>query len=117
MRGRTGTATNRKGRSARPRLLAIAAVATMCATTALAHGDYSEWKRPDTGTSCCNDQDCRPVELCDHGRGLDLGGKCTPIPWDKVINKPSPDGRTHVCWLNFPDGTLTVLCVVLEGAV
>jgi hypothetical protein len=81
-----------------------------------AHGWYTGL-RNRTGISCCDDKDCRPVGLCvlpDRKEGLLIEGVCLPIPWDKVLNMASPDGRAHACWQHFGHPP-AVRCVILPG--
>lgn len=77
---------------------------------AFAHEPYSHWLIPGTKTLCCNDRDCRPTQarLADDGLWEAWDGKrWLPVPRDRVLKVPSPDGRSHVCEI---DGT--VLCFV-----
>ena len=86
------------------------------AAPAWAHGWYTGL-RNRSGISCCEDKDCRPVELCvlpDRKEGLLIEGVCRPIPWDKVLNVASPDGGAHACWQPFGHPP-PVRCVILPG--
>lgn len=75
-------------------------LAAMATTAALAHDPYTDWKIPGTTTSCCNQNDCRPVrarvafdgiwEVWHEGRWL-------PVPAGAMLPFPSPDGRSHAC--------------------
>ena len=88
------------------------------APPARAH-DWYTGLRDTAGRSCCSDRDCRPVGLCvlpDGKEGLLIGSACRPIPWDKVLGVASPDGGAHACWYG-RGRRLTVLCVILPGAV
>lgn len=44
------------------RLLVSAAIVAAFLLPAQAHDIYTDWKRPDTGTSCCSSWDCYPTE-------------------------------------------------------
>lgn len=80
------------------------------------HGnpEYSQWMRslvrPDTGTSCCNFQDCRPTEadFRDGQWWADVLGEWRPIPPEKVVkDPPSIDGEAWVCAMN-----RTIFCFI-----
>ena len=61
---------------------------------------YDKWTQPDNGASCCNNKDCRPSRAYMHEDGLWRawnGSEWVAVPPGKVIEKPSPDGRTHWC--------------------
>jgi len=85
-------------------------VLLLMAAPAIAHEPYSNWKIPGTETSCCNDQDCRPVraranidgvwQVWHEGRWLDVQPR-------SILSIPSPDGRSHACIIGS-----TVLCMV-----
>ena len=96
--------------------LLAAAAAAAAPAPARAHGWYTGL-RDGTGTSCCDDRDCRPVGLCllpDRKESLLIAGACLPIPWDKVLDVASPDGGAHACWQ--PVGRRPSLrCVILPG--
>jgi transposase-like protein len=104
---------------------AVAALALLLfASGAQAHDWYAELKRPDTGTSCCSGQDCRPVDPCnisDHETGMLLDGVCERIPHDKILPIPSPDGQIHACYLTRTPAVTggkpehTILCVIEGG--
>lgn len=82
----------------------------LMAAPAIAHEPYSNWKIPGTTTSCCNDQDCKPVraranidgvwQVWHEGRWLDVQPR-------SILSIPSPDGRSHACIIGS-----TVLCMV-----
>ena len=66
----------------------------VAAVPAGAHSWYTGL-RNRSGISCCEDRDCRPVGLCvlpGKREGVEIEGVCRPIPWDKVLDLPSPDG-------------------------
>ena len=86
------------------------------AVPAGAHGWYTGL-RNRYGISCCEDRDCRPVGLCvlpDKRQGVVIEGACRPIPRDKVLDLPSPDGGAHACWQGFGQPP-AIRCVVLPG--
>ena len=60
------------------------------------HSDLSD----KYGVSCRGGEDCKPTAMCrlpDGREGIVVLAACRPIPWDKVLGVPSPDGRAHVC--------------------
>jgi hypothetical protein len=73
-----------------------------------AHAFYEKWMQPPKPTvSCCNKQDCEPVEArFDEKRGIYqayIEGQWVDIPQNIVLDpkKPenaSPDGSYHACW-------------------
>ena len=92
-------------------LLLLAAV-----VPAAAHGWYTGLHNR-YGISCCEDRDCRPVGLCvlpDKRQGVVIEGACRPIPRDKVLDLPSPDGGAHACWQGFGQPP-AIRCVILPG--
>jgi len=100
---------------------ALALAALLWAAPALAHEWYTDLRSAD-GASCCNGQDCEATPLCVGPKGhegLLLRTICFPIPWDRVLDVPSPDGDAHVCWENHPDHYSpvrpTIRCVILPG--
>ena len=74
----------------------VAAIGLLClSTSVLAHDIYSNLRDRD-GRSCCNGQDCRPVQVT----VLPNGSYYLPttneiIPADMA--SPSPDDRFHHC--------------------
>lgn len=94
--------TARMMRETRMGLVLIAAAAALLIGwgAARAHDGYENWTQPDNGGSCCNDHDCRPVRA-----SQDLNGQWTawvegrevPVPPNKIMRRPSPDGRSHWC--------------------
>lgn len=100
----------------RPTSLLVLLASTVPA--AQAH-DWYGGLRDSGGRSCCNDRDCHPVGLCampDRREGLLIEGRCRPIPWDKVLAIPAPDGQAHACWFHV-GGHPAVQCVILPGQV
>src|SRR5262245_46735141 len=94
----------------------ILLVLLAAAPPAWAHSWYTGL-RNRSGVDCCGDWDCRPVGLCvlpDRKEGLVIQGICRPIPWDKVLPLPSPDGSAHACWEPFGRPP-PVRCVILPG--
>jgi hypothetical protein len=105
----------------RPMVL-LALASSVAANPAGAHGWYKSLRHKD-GTACCDEGDCRPVDLCVCGGGREcllVDGSCVPIPWERVLPLPAPDGRAHACWPKDPDvagSTRPILiCVVLPGS-
>ncbi len=69
---------------------------------------YQNWARPDNrAMSCCNKQDCAPVEHVRRFNGQlqmqrAIDGAWITIPAEKLENnvedaRDSPDGRSHMC--------------------
>lgn len=98
---------------------------------------YSDWQRLDTGTSCCNKQDCFPTQFKvdkagnwyalrrDGWQDTGLASNWVRVP-DHLLEhnamsatyarhpRGSPDGRNHVCIANdFAGSVPTVLCAVV----
>jgi hypothetical protein len=79
-------------------------------SAAYAHEQYHEWKIPGTETSCCNDQDCKPVRARANIDGLWQvwhEGRWLDVQPQSILPIPSPDGRSHACIIGS-----TVLCMV-----
>lgn len=75
---------------------------------ARAHDIYHDWKT-ESGVSCCDDKDCRPVRATyvdDHWE-IWHEGKWQSVPSRAVRPIKSPDGRSHACII----GTY-ILCFV-----
>ncbi len=102
-------------------LLALAAGLALAGPVA-AHEWYGGLERNDGGGSCCNDEDCRPVAMCQMeggAEGLMIEGTCRPIEWDKVLAIPSPDGQAHACYTSsfgLNGMGLQFLCIILGGS-
>ncbi len=69
---------------------------------ARAHDPYTKWERPDTGGSCCSNQDCRQASARFNGNGWDvlLEGRWVEVPPGRVLDPTkyeNPDGMHHVC--------------------
>lgn len=102
--------------------LALIALLALIATPALAadhagharwHHIYKQWLTP-SGTSCCNERDCAPglARVTASGVEVEIDGRWTPVPADRVRPYNSPDLNDHICRIG-PH----VLCVVLGGGV
>lgn len=82
-------------------------------TACRAHEPYTNWQRPDVGGSCCNGQDCAPTKAYwDGARWMAAyNGRYIPVPPEKVLKFPSPDGNAHLCaaMLLAPTG-VTIYC-------
>lgn len=83
------------------RLLLVLLFTGCCAVSGWSHDMYGDWMQPDNPTaSCCHDADCRPVRA---DRNMDGHWLAYPdgleilVPDNKVIKRPSPDGRSHWC--------------------
>lgn len=71
-------------------------------TMARAHDHYTDWMRPDTGTSCCSEIDFYPVKAeFKAGSWWALrreDSEWVRIPDAKILkNQTSPDGKAHLC--------------------
>jgi hypothetical protein len=66
----------------------------------LFHEDfYTKIMRPDTGTSCCSGEECRPTSgraVNDHYE-VKVNGVWVPVPWNKIVKQAAPDLGYHVC--------------------
>jgi hypothetical protein len=101
----------------------IGAALGVLSSPASAHSWYGGL-RDDRGILCCNERDCRPVELCvTNGKtGLLIDpGVCAPVRWGAVLPMAAPDGLAHVCMTKTMDVRGKVWpwqrCVILPGAV
>ena len=101
-------------------LYAVAFGLAMLPGISLGHEPYTEWRMPGSSVPCCSPQrtnddgtvtgDCRPVRarLDDNGFWEAWnGGRWLTIPHERILNIPSPDGRSHLCEIGG-----TVLCFV-----
>jgi hypothetical protein len=82
--------------------IVIAAFLAAFSFQALAHENYSDWKRPDTQTSCCSDKDCYPTRAeFRAGRWFAKrreDGKWLPVPSHLILkDQASEDGNAHIC--------------------
>lgn len=67
-----------------------------CTPRAWAHDGYEHLRNPVTGASCCDDRDCKPVDVREIGEsGSDYTWRGSYFP--KRQSQPSPDDRWHVC--------------------
>lgn len=68
--------------------------------------------RPDTGSSCCDESDCRMTDAKltpDGWMALNQQGNWVLVPNDKIVRgKHNPTGRPIICWLP----TQGVICFV-----
>ena len=77
--------------------------------------DYSKYRQPN-GMSCCNDEDCRPV---DYSLGLDgkllmyPGGRRIEVPRSLVNPLASEDGKGHWCGILSESGDVMTFCAIL----
>ena len=76
-------------------------------------------KRPDTGYSCCNQNDCAKTDA--EWRGgqwwADFKGTMVPVPPEKELDVLSFDGDAYLCAK--PDSPVTapkILCFVKPGS-
>ena len=64
------------------------------------HDHYTTWIRPDSKTSCCNQNDCYPTAAKWSGKWIAQrreDGKWLPVPQETVLEGMSPDGKAHLC--------------------
>jgi hypothetical protein len=66
------------------------------------HDTYKGWHPPNNqGTSCCNDNDCRPTRayVDEEGRWRAWNGiMWLVVPWERVLPTDfAKDGRSHLC--------------------
>ncbi|MGE0424561.1 MAG: hypothetical protein AB7O88_20045 [Reyranellaceae bacterium] len=68
------------------------------------HAAHHEWYKtlisPQTGASCCNNEDCRPTRAYVDDDGAWhalLDGQWISVPREKVLNTKAPDGNSHIC--------------------
>jgi hypothetical protein len=60
---------------------------------------YMQILRPDTGTSCCSGEECRPTSgrmVSDHYE-VKINGLWVQVPWNKIVKQAAPDLGYHVC--------------------
>jgi hypothetical protein len=84
-------------------------------------GSLSPWfeglMRPDTGTSCCNDSDCRvysddKVRITEGAYEIYIDEGWRRVPPEKILhNKANPTGEYVACFLP----SMGVLCLVLPS--
>jgi len=96
------------------------------------HDAFHPWYRgllSPEGESCCNEEDCHPVEgrfVAEGAEGaVDLeiliNGRWVRVPRDRILPQPSPDGGVHACYSDpapFMTETvpgLTIRCVMIGG--
>lgn len=101
-------------------LAAMGCLASVAASQEHSHdGDvgkfYEGWMRPDfPEASCCNKQDCAPVNHVRYENGRwamqrASDGVWLDIPPEKIeLNRDTPDGRSHMCSINS-----TVYCAIV----
>ena len=68
------------------------------------HAAHHEWYKtlisPQTGASCCNNEDCRPTRAYVDDDGAWhalLDGQWISVPREKVLSTKAPDGNSHIC--------------------
>lgn len=94
-------------------LTATAAVSQDHSGHATWHHVYKNWMT-QSGTSCCNDQDCAPgrTRVSQSGVEVEIAGDWVRVPPERVRPYRSPDLNDHVCRIG-----RHILCVVLGGGV
>jgi hypothetical protein len=88
---------------------------TAAAHTSQTGQDYTPFRRPD-GTSCCNNQDCRPVQyqMMPDGRVyMYPDGRVILVPPHLVMRRPSDDGNAHWCGIVLSTGDAATFCAIL----
>jgi hypothetical protein len=85
---------------------------------------YSKWMRPDDDSiSCCNLQDCYPVEARKTPTGSwqflrREDSEWIDVPESKIERvKDNPDGRNHVCAPPPPATFIKVYCFSIGGGI
>jgi hypothetical protein len=87
--------------------------------------DYTQWKQPGNGASCCNDKDCAPTQARWNGRQWEalFNGKWISIPHERVLKHEAKDGNAHLCadyapngWDGPPSDEVVVFCFVPPAA-
>ena len=100
-------------------LILMAALALYIAMQGQAKAESkSDWfrslMRPDVGTSCCDDSDCKADEKAyfrDGSWWTNVNGTMQPVPDAKILkNKDSWDGRAYACIFQNQ-----ILCFVRPG--
>jgi hypothetical protein len=80
--------------------------------------------RPDTGSPCCSEADCRMTEYRIEGNGLEVliderygpgtEARWVPVPPQKIVrNAGNPTGSAVACWTP----AMGILCFVLPPGV
>ena len=85
------------------------------AHTAPTGQNYEKFKRLN-GSSCCNNQDCRPTRYVydEHGALIMYpDGRPVVIPRRLLNQSPSDDGNAHWCGLVDSSGTAHTFCAIL----
>jgi len=110
--------------------LSLALSAGAAAQSRVGHDAFHSWYRglrSPEGESCCNEKDCRPVAsryvARPEGSVLEIliSGRWIPVPPDRILPQPSPDGGVHACYSDpapFMTETtpgLVIRCVVTGG--
>jgi hypothetical protein len=82
-------------------LVALAAVFLLVGEVR-AHDIYTQWRMPDSGTSCCSNHDCYATDAEFKGgtwfakRRED--GRWLVVPSNKILkNQHTDDGKAHLC--------------------
>ncbi|MGE0628308.1 MAG: hypothetical protein AB7O43_10820 [Hyphomicrobiaceae bacterium] len=76
--------------------------------------DYSRFQRKNGG-SCCNNQDCRPVEYRYRSDGkveMYPDGRVVVVPSESINEQHSDDGQAHWCGILMPNNA-TTFCAIL----
>lgn len=120
------------------RAAALLCFAVACAVSAEAaaqnrggHDAFHSWYRglrSPEGESCCNEKDCRPVPSryvvgAEGPAVLEIliSGRWTPVPPDRILPQPSPDGGVHACYsdpapfMTETTSGLVIRCVITGG--
>ena len=99
---------------------ALPMVACLTATPGLAHGPYTDWRRPDVGGSCCSNADCGiapDFRISGGSYEVLFQGRWVAVPPEKVLRGvENPDGNPHLCAIPLQDGGVTVFCFLPPSA-
>lgn len=100
------------------RLLLASIFAGFFMSAAQAHDEYTNWKQPHTGVSCCSERDCYATEAqfkdgTWYARRRE-DGKWLAVPPEVVLDERPADGSAHVCAPApiYSASTVTVWCFV-----
>jgi len=76
---------------------------------------YSHLRIPGTQTSCCNNQDCRPIKYRITTKGVlfYVNGTWFEPPKDRLIQMSTPDGGAHWCGIAFKGAPPHTYCAVI----
>lgn len=80
------------------------------------HSDfYAHLRIPGTQSSCCNNQDCRPVahRITSTGVRFLVNGTWLTPPTNRLIQTTTPDGGAHWCGVTFRGAPPHTYCAII----